>query len=89
MNRTTTVSVWRFVLLTLAWALSTTVALAADCCSATSQGTSGPADWQSYCWVDFSTYNSATASSASGQNFSLTLQDGTVMSFTLKTAALR
>lgn len=86
MIRTTTVIVCRLVLLALVWALSPAIALAANCNVATSQGSTGPADWQTYCWVDFSSYNDATAQSAGGQNFSLTLQDGTVMSFTLQTS---
>jgi hypothetical protein len=61
----------------------TSPALAATCSAAASQGTAPPA-WQTYCWLDFSTYNDATARSASGQNFSYTLSDGAVLSFTLK-----
>ena len=56
---------------------------AANCNVATSQGSTGPADWQSYCWIDFSTYNDAAARSGSGQAISLTLQDGTIISFKL------
>lgn len=66
-------------------------ALAANCSLATSQGSTGPADWQTYCWIDFSSYNDTTAQSTAGQPFSLTLQDGTVVTFTMKvtsTAAL-
>ncbi|MEO7689448.1 MAG: hypothetical protein ABIS51_09185 [Sphingomonas sp.] len=59
-------------------------AMAASCSIATSQGTTGPAGWQTYCWIDLSTYNDTSARSAFGQNMSLTLQDGTVMSFNLK-----
>jgi uncharacterized repeat protein (TIGR01451 family) len=59
-------------------------AQAANCYIATGQGASGPANWQTYCWIDFSAYNDTTAKSAAGQNFSLTLQDGTVMSFNMK-----
>ena len=62
-------------------------ASAANCYIATSQGSTGPASWQTYCWIDFSSYNNTTATSASGQNFSLTLQDGTVMSFNLKVSS--
>jgi len=57
---------------------------AANCNIATSQGSTGPANWQTYCWIDFSGYVDTTARSTGGQNFSLTLQDGTVMSFNLK-----
>ncbi|MEP7008123.1 MAG: hypothetical protein ABI810_19245 [Sphingomonas bacterium] len=59
-------------------------AMAASCSIATSQGTTGPAGWQTYCWIDFSTYNDTAARSGSGQNMSLSLQDGTVVSFNLK-----
>jgi len=59
-------------------------AMAASCSIATSQGTTGPSSWQTYCWIDFSTYNDTTARSGSGQNMSLTLQDGTIVSFNLK-----
>jgi hypothetical protein len=86
MIRTTTVIVLRLLLAIVAWALSSSAAVAANCYVATAQGSTGPSDWQTYCWVDFSTYNSTTASSAGGQNFSLSLQDGTVLSFTLQTS---
>jgi len=78
----------RALLLVLFWAASATTAHAANCSPATAQGTTGPSDWQSYCWVDFSTYNNTTAMSAAGQNFSLTLQDGTVMAFNLKVTGI-
>ncbi len=79
----------RILLILLAWALTSIAAHAAtNCYVATGQGTTGPADWQSYCWIDFTSYNTATASSAGGQNFSLTLQDGTVLSFNLQTSGV-
>jgi len=56
---------------------------AASCFYATSQGSTGPANWNSYCWLDFSGYNDAAARSASGQAMSYTLPDGTLMTFTL------
>lgn len=59
-------------------------AMAANCYYATSQGSTGPADWQTYCWLDLGAYSDATARTASGQNFSYTLPDGTVMSFNMK-----
>lgn len=58
-------------------------AQAQSCAPATSQGTA-PAGWQTYCWLDFATYNDATARSGSGQNFSFTLSDGSVLSFNLR-----
>lgn len=57
---------------------------AANCNYATAQGTTGPANWQTYCWIDFSTYNDTQARSASGQAYALTLQDGSLMTFTLR-----
>ena len=57
---------------------------AASCYYATSQGSTGPANWASYCWLDFSGYNDTAARSAAGQAMSYTLPDGTVMTFTLK-----
>ena len=59
-------------------------AQAASCFYATAQGTTGPSNWQTYCWLDFTGYNNTTARSASGQNFSYSLSDGTVMTFNLK-----
>ncbi len=59
-------------------------ARAANCYYATAQGSTGPADWQTYCWLDLTSYNDTTARSASGQAFSYTLPDGTTMSFTMK-----
>jgi hypothetical protein len=59
-------------------------AAAANCYYATSQGTTGPADWQTYCWLDLTSYNNTTATSGAGQNFSYTLPDGTVMTFNMK-----
>lgn len=55
---------------------------AASCFYATSQGSTGPANWNSYCWLDFSGYND-TAARNGGQAMSYTLPDGTVMTFTL------
>lgn len=63
------------------WALP---AAAANCNLATSQGSTGPSDWQTYCWLDLASYNEATARTAGGQNFSYTLPDGTVMTFRLR-----
>lgn len=55
-----------------------------NCSAATAQGATGPANWQTYCWINFSTYNDTTARSAGGQNFNLTLQDGTILAFNLR-----
>ena len=64
--------------------LVTTPARAANCYTATSQGSTGPADYLSYCWIDFSTYDDTAARSAAGQGFSLALQDGSKLSFNMK-----
>lgn len=58
-------------------------ASAATCSTATTQG-AAPASWQTYCWFDFSSYNDTTARSASGQNFSFNLTDGSTLTFNLK-----
>lgn len=57
---------------------------AASCFYATSQGATGPANWQSYCWLDFAGYNDTAARSVAGQAMSYTLPDGTTMTFNLK-----
>ncbi len=62
------------------WALP---ASAATCSQAGSQGTA-PTAWQTYCWLDFSTYNDVTARSAAGQVISYSLSDGATLSFTVK-----
>lgn len=63
---------------------ATTPTHAAVCYGATAQGSTGPANWQTYCWLDLTTYNDTTARSGSGQNLSYTLPDGTTMTFNLK-----
>jgi hypothetical protein len=59
-------------------------AFAAVCSPAASQG-SAPSSWQTYCWLDFASYNDTTARTASGQNFSYTLSDGATLTFNVKT----
>ena len=80
------IRVWvlRLVLALAGWLCAPAMALAANCNVATAQGATGPSDWQTYCWIDFSSFNATTAASAGGQSFSLSLQDGTVLSFVLK-----
>ena len=75
--------IWTLALIALAW-ISLAVfsaAQAATCAPATSQGTA-PASWQTYCWIDMSSYNNATVFGA-GQTFSVTLSDGSILSFLL------
>lgn len=54
-------------------------ASAATCAPAASAGTA-PADWATYCWLDFSSYNDALARSG-GQTFTFTLNDGSTLTF--------
>ncbi len=61
--------------------VSASQVLASTCGPATSQG-AAPAAWQTYCWMDMSTYNNATVFGG-GQLFSITLSDGSIFSFTL------
>ncbi len=60
-----------------------TPTLASVCSPATSAGTA-PTSWQTYCWFDFSTYDDVAARSASGQNFSIALNDGSTFAFNVK-----
>ena len=62
-------------------------AQAANCNQATSQGPTGPANWQTYCWLDLSSYNHGDASDSNGQLFSYNLPDGTTMTFRLRVTA--
>jgi hypothetical protein len=54
-------------------------AQAASCAPAGSAGTA-PADWATYCWLDFSTYNDALARGG-GQSFTFNLPDGSALTF--------
>jgi hypothetical protein len=58
-------------------------AYAQSCAPAATQGTA-PQGWETYCWLDFSTYNDTTARSTAGQNFSFSLSDGSILSFNLR-----
>lgn len=58
-------------------------AQAQNCGAAASQGTA-PAAWQTYCWLNLAEYNDATARSASGQNLSFTLSDGSILRFNIR-----
>lgn len=79
---------WRRLLaaasLVLACLFVAVPAQAQNCNYATAQGSTGPANWQTYCWLDLSSYNDTTARSATGQNMTYTLPDGTVMTFNLR-----
>lgn len=69
--------------LCLFWSIGAAPAYAQTCGPATTQGTA-PAGWETYCWLDFSTYNDVTARSGAGQNFSFSLSDGSTLSFNLR-----
>ncbi len=78
------VTFWLFRLMLLLGCGASGTAYAATCSQAASQG-SAPSSWQTYCWLDFSTYNDATARTVGGQNFSYTLSDGATLTFNVKT----
>jgi uncharacterized repeat protein (TIGR01451 family) len=58
-------------------------AQAQNCGVATSQG-NAPASWQTYCWLNLAEYNDTTARSASGQNLSFALTDGSILRFNMR-----
>jgi hypothetical protein len=71
-------------MLLLACGLMISAPAAAQTCSpAASQGTA-PASWQTYCWINFGSYSDTAARSVGGQNFSITLSDGAVLSFNVR-----
>ena len=63
------------LLLLCGWLLAAP-AMASTCGPATSQGATGPIDYSTYCWLDFSGYNDTTARSSAGQNFVFNLPGG-------------
>ncbi len=58
-------------------------AQAQSCAPATTQGTA-PAGWETYCWLNFASYNDATARSVAGQNMTFTLTDGSTLSMNVR-----
>ena len=58
-----------------------------SCAPATSAGTA-PADYQNYCWLDFTGYSDAQAQ-AGGQPFTFTLPDGSTLRLTLQVSTNR
>lgn len=76
---------WPFLFL-MGMGLAAAPVQAASCSPAGAQG-AAPASWQSYCWLDMTSYDNAIAASAAGQNFSYVLADGSTLSFKLKTSA--
>ena len=79
-----TLKTWVLALLLFGAVALAQPARATGCNFATAQGTTGPSTWQTYCWLDFTAYNDTTARSVSGQNFSVSLSDGTTLTFNLK-----
>ncbi|MBS0377787.1 MAG: DUF11 domain-containing protein [Proteobacteria bacterium] len=61
-------------------------ARAATCSPAASAGTA-PADWGTYCWLDFSSYSDAVARAAGGQPFTFNLPDGSTLTLTATVTA--
>ena len=55
----------------------------ADTCAPAGSAGTAPADWRSYCWLNFTNYNDGLARSAGGQTFAFTLADGANLQFTL------
>jgi uncharacterized repeat protein (TIGR01451 family) len=70
-----------FALMVLA--ATATPASAQNCSAATTQGTAPPA-WQTYCWINMASYSDVTAQTTAGQNFSITLSDGSVLTFNVQ-----
>lgn len=58
-------------------------AQAQSCGAATTQGTA-PVGWETYCWINLANYNDTTARSAGGQNMSVTLTDGSTLTFNIR-----
>ncbi|MFM9977582.1 MAG: hypothetical protein ACKVOP_06000 [Sphingomonadaceae bacterium] len=61
-------------------------AQAQTCAGATTAGTA-PVGWESYCWLDMTSYNDATARTAGGQTLAFTLTDGSVFSMNVRTTS--
>jgi uncharacterized repeat protein (TIGR01451 family) len=65
------------------WAMPGHAQTVGTCAPATSQGTAPPS-WQTYCWLNLVGFNNTTARTVAGQNFSYTLSDGAVLTFTIR-----
>jgi Surface adhesin CshA non-repetitive domain 2 len=68
---------WTF----LFFIITVTSCYATACGPATSAG-NAPPTWQTYCWIDMTSYNNATVMGV-GQNFTITLSDGSTLTFKL------
>lgn len=75
---------WLLALLAAGWFAPAAFAATGTCGAATGQGSNGPADYATYCWMDFTNYNNTQATSAAGQAFTFSLPNGGSLSFTLK-----
>lgn len=71
---------WLALMLMMCAVMWSGAAQAQNCAPAGMQGTA-PASWQTYCWLNLGNYNDATARSASGQNLTYTLPDGSTLTF--------
>jgi uncharacterized repeat protein (TIGR01451 family) len=60
----------------------------ANTCSPATSAGAAPADYQNYCWLDFSGYSDAQAQ-AGGQPFTFTLPDGSTLNLTLQVSTNR
>lgn len=56
----------------------------ANTCSPAGAGGTAPADWRSYCWLDFTGFSATTANNTAGQNFSFTLGDGSTLTLNVR-----
>jgi uncharacterized repeat protein (TIGR01451 family) len=56
----------------------------ANLCRPATSGGAAASDWPSFCWLDFTGYNDATAQTAAGQTFSFTLNDGSTLSLNVR-----
>src|ERR1043165_343198 len=57
----------------------------ANVCRSATSGGAAASDWPTFCWLDFTGYNDATAQTAAGQNFSFTLNDGSTLLLNVRT----
>ena len=81
-RRVSAVTRWAMLCLLLVLGmLHAAPALASTCAAATGQGTA-PADYQSYCWLDFTGYSDSAARNG-GQPFTFNLSDGSTLKLTL------
>lgn len=78
--------VGRALLVLALWSVTVSAANAGSCAAAGAAGAAANG-WDTYCWLDMSSYNDATARSAAGQVMSFNLSDGSIFNVTVKTAS--